>query len=117
MMAGPPLSADPGAAVKANAENATADPMAILPIVFITFSNKVEPPWAPAVIEFGLSPIRLPALVVSVVHLITIKSLLCCKQSSPAHDRSAGCVSVCSRNVAVDRNVCIRFAMNLVGML
>jgi len=52
MMAGPPLSADPGAAVKANAENATADPMAILPIVFMAFSNKVEPLWAPAVIEF-----------------------------------------------------------------
>jgi hypothetical protein len=53
MMAGAPLSADPGVAVRANAENATADPMAILPIVFN----------------------------------LTIKSLLCCKQSSPAHDR------------------------------
>jgi hypothetical protein len=52
MMAGPPLSADPGVAVKANAENATADAVAILPIVFITFSDKVEPPWALAVIEF-----------------------------------------------------------------
>jgi hypothetical protein len=48
----PTLAADPGVAVKANAENATADAVAILPIVFITFSNKVEPPWAPAVIEF-----------------------------------------------------------------
>jgi hypothetical protein len=96
-VAGDQVSADPGVAVNANAENATADAVAILPIVFIPFSNKVEPPWAPAVIEFGLSPIRLPALVVSVVHL-TIKSLLCCKQSSPAHDRPAGCVSVCFRN-------------------
>jgi AcrR family transcriptional regulator len=34
------------------------------------------------------------ALGVSVVHL-TIKSLLCCKQSSPAHDRPAGCISAC----------------------
>jgi hypothetical protein len=50
MMAGG--SADPGVAVKANAENATADAVAILPIVFIIFSNKVEPPWASAVIEF-----------------------------------------------------------------
>jgi hypothetical protein len=52
MMAGAPLSADPGVAVKANAENATADAVAILPIVFITFSNKAESPRAPAVIEF-----------------------------------------------------------------
>jgi len=51
-MALPTLAADPGVAVKANAENATADAVAIFPIVFITFSNKVEPPWAPAVIEF-----------------------------------------------------------------
>src|SRR3977135_664880 len=79
-MAGPPLSADPGVAVKANAENATANAVAILPIVFITFSDKVEPPWGAPGIEFLFSP------VASFVHL-TIKSLLCCKQSSPAHDR------------------------------
>jgi hypothetical protein len=47
-----PTSADPGVAVKANAEKATADAVAILPIVFITFSDKVEPPWALAVIKF-----------------------------------------------------------------
>jgi hypothetical protein len=52
MMTGASPSADPGVAVKANAENATADAVAILPIVFIAFSDKVEPPWAPAVIEF-----------------------------------------------------------------
>jgi hypothetical protein len=42
--------ADPGVAVKANAENTTADAVAIFPIVFITF--EVEPPWASAVTEF-----------------------------------------------------------------
>jgi hypothetical protein len=52
------------------------------------------------------------ALVVSVVHL-TIKSLLCCKQSSPARDRPAGCVSVCFRNVVVDR---VAFARNRARM-
>jgi hypothetical protein len=52
MIAGAPLSADPGVAVKANAENATADAVTIFPIVFITFSNKAEPPRAPALIEF-----------------------------------------------------------------
>src|SRR5258705_8622434 len=45
---------------------------------------------------------RLPALVASFLHL-TIESLLCCKQASPAHDRPAGYVSVCLRNVVVDR--------------
>jgi hypothetical protein len=38
MMAGDQLSADPGVAVNANAENATADAAAILPIVFMIFS-------------------------------------------------------------------------------
>jgi hypothetical protein len=52
MMAGGTSCADPGVAVKANAENATADAVAILPIVLITFSNKVEPPSAAGVIEF-----------------------------------------------------------------
>jgi hypothetical protein len=52
MMTGASPSADPGVAVKANAEKATADAVAILPIVFITFSDKVEPPWALAVIKF-----------------------------------------------------------------
>jgi hypothetical protein len=48
----PTLAADPGVAVKANAENATADAMTILPIAFMTFANTLEPPWAPDVIEF-----------------------------------------------------------------
>ena len=52
MMTGANPSADPGVVVKANAENATAKAVAILPIVFITFCDKVEPPWAPPVIEF-----------------------------------------------------------------
>lgn len=50
VMAGDQLFADPGVAVNQNVENATADAVAILPIVFITFSNKLEPPWAPATI-------------------------------------------------------------------
>jgi hypothetical protein len=41
-VAGDQVSADPGVAVNANAENATAEAVAVLPIVFITFSNKVE---------------------------------------------------------------------------
>jgi hypothetical protein len=35
----PTLAADPGVTVKANAENATADAMAILRIVFTTLST------------------------------------------------------------------------------
>ena len=41
-MAGDQESADPGVAVNANAENATADAVAILQIVLITLSNKFE---------------------------------------------------------------------------
>jgi hypothetical protein len=52
MMTGANPSADPGVAVKANAENATANAVAILPVVVITFSDMVEPPWASPVIEF-----------------------------------------------------------------
>jgi hypothetical protein len=36
------LAADPGVALKANAENATADAVAILRIVIVTLSDKFE---------------------------------------------------------------------------
>ena len=105
-MAGDQESADPGVAVNANAENATADAVTILPIVFIPFSNKVEPPWAPAVIE--LSPIRLPALVVSVVHL-TIKSLLCCETlRSRQRDRSAAALLLLLQRPLLRKNCVCR---------
>jgi hypothetical protein len=111
-MAGATFCADPGVAVKANTENATANVVAILPIVFMAFSNKVEPPWAPGVIEFFLSPIRVPALVASVVHL-TIESLLCCKQSSPATRPLRGSVTLAFATSSVGR---IAFARNRVRM-
>ena len=111
-MAGGAFCADPGVAVRANAENATANAVAILPIVFMAFSNKVEPPWAPGVIEFFLSPIRVPALVASVVHL-TIESLLCCKQASPATRPLCGSVTLAFAMPSVDR---IAFARNRVRM-
>ena len=46
------LAADPGVALKANAENATADAVAILRIVFITLSNKLG-----ALVYFEMSPV------------------------------------------------------------
>jgi len=46
------LAADPGVALKANAENATADAVAILRIVFITLSNKFG-----ALVYFEMSPV------------------------------------------------------------
>jgi hypothetical protein len=87
--------ADPGVAVKANAENATANTVAILPIVFITLSDKFE-----ALVYFEMSPVTmgLPAVVVSVGHLV-IKSLLCCEQSKSGHTTACDVVTVCFRNV------------------
>jgi hypothetical protein len=111
MTAGDTFCAGAGVAVKANAENATANAVAILPIVFITFS-KAEPRWAAGVIECFLSPIGLPALVASVVHL-TIESLLCCKQSSPATRPLCGSVTFAFATSSVDR---IAFARNRVRM-
>jgi hypothetical protein len=94
-VAGDQVSADPGVAVKANAENATADAVAILGIVFITLSNKFE---ALVYFEVSLVTMGLLAGVVSVGHL-AIKSLLCCKQSKSRHTTACDDVTVWSRNV------------------
>jgi hypothetical protein len=64
-MAGDRVSANPGVAVKANAENVTADAVAILGIVFMTLSNGV------------LAHFAMSAMVAGLV----MKSLLWCKQS------------------------------------
>jgi hypothetical protein len=50
----PPLAADPGVAVKANAENAIADAVVILGIVFIARSNQFE-----ALVYFEISPVMV----------------------------------------------------------
>jgi hypothetical protein len=57
MMAGDRVSADPGVAVNASAENATADAVAAPPIVFMTLSGKFE-----AFEYFEVSPgmVRVP---------------------------------------------------------
>jgi hypothetical protein len=89
MVAGDRVSADPGVAVNANAENTAADAMAILPIVFITLSDKFE-----ALVYFEMSP-----MVVSIGRL-AIESLLRCKQSkSRQHDCLAVVLLFAFRNV------------------
>jgi hypothetical protein len=64
MMAGGTFCANPGVAVKANAENATANTVAIFPIVSITLSDKSE-----ALVYFEMS------IVVVVAEALAMKLL------------------------------------------